>query len=248
MDENLLLHKIILVVDDENDLRDIVASEFDFMGAKVFQAENISVAQKLFEENKIDLIVSDIRMPGGTGIDLLDNLKKKDVENPPVILITGFADITVEDAFDKGAEALMNKPFKLDDLIQQAVRFTSPKADRYIDKPAAVGEISYSSAKTLDETMKEKDLLIGRGGVSGAFDLKGKRADVGQIYDFSFAFSDMTLKGTVVCRWSKFLDGAENMTALGLEFQSMDESTLKTLSKIWQGEILKPFIPALKTQ
>lgn len=247
MDENLLRHKTILVVDDENDLRDIVASEFDFMGAKVFQAENISVAQKLFQEHNIDLIVSDIRMPGGTGIDLLENLKKRDVENPPVILITGFADITVEDAFDKGAEALMSKPFKLDDLIQQAIRFTSPKAERFREKPMAAGQILFSSEMTFDEVIEKKSLRFGRGGVSGLFDLKGKRVDVGQEYDFTFSFSDKKFTGSVVCRWSKFMDGAaDNMTALGLEFKSMDQACLAELSKVWQGDI-RAFIPAFKS-
>jgi CheY-like chemotaxis protein len=248
MDENLLLNKTILVVDDENDLRDIVASEFDFMGAKVFQAENITVAQKLFQENKIDLIVSDIRMPGGTGIDLLDNLKRKDFENPPVILITGFADITVEDAFDKGAEALMNKPFKLDDLIQQAVRFTSPKENRFLEKQESVGDIQFETVDSISEAMKKHKFLLGRGGVSALFDLKGKRVDVGLSYSFTFKFSDVKLEGTVVCRWNKYLDQQVNHTALGLEFQSLSSESLKSLGALWQGEIVRPFIPAFNTK
>jgi CheY-like chemotaxis protein len=245
MDENLLQHKTILVVDDENDLRDIVASEFDFMGAKVFQAENISVAQRLFHENKIDLIVSDIRMPGGTGIDLLNHLKQNNVDEPPVILITGFADITVEDAFDKGAEALMNKPFKLDDLIQQAVRFTSPKAHRFLEKSDSLDVIQYHSELSIADAIKSGDFLVGRGGVSGFFDLIGKRVDVGETYQFVFTFRDLTLKGSVTCRWNKFIDGKENVTALGLEFQGLEDDSLTALGKIWQGEFLRPFIPAL---
>ncbi len=245
MDENLLLHKCILIVDDENDLRDIVASEFDFMGAKVFQAENISVAQKLFQENDIDLIVSDIRMPGGTGIDLLDNLKKKNVSQPPVILITGFADISVEDAFDKGAEALMSKPFKLDDLIEQAVRFTSPKADRFLEKKENLEQLNYVSDKTIAEAILANEFLVGRGGVSGFFELKGKRVDVGQSYHFTFTFSDAVLDGSVICRWKKVIDGNDNMTALGLEFQGLDDSSLKTLEKIWDKVSVRAFIPAL---
>ncbi len=248
MDENLLLNKTILVVDDENDLRDIVASEFDFMGAKVFQAENITVAQKLFQENKFDLIVSDIRMPGGTGIDLLENLKRKDVEHPPVILITGFADITVEDAFDKGAEALMNKPFKLDDLIQQAVRFTSPKESRFLEKLESSGDIYFESPESVNEAMKKHQFLLGRGGVSAMFDLKGKRVDVGMSYNFIFKFSDVKLEGTVVCRWSKYVDQKVNLTALGLEFQSLSTDSLKTLGVLWQGEIVRPFIPAFSVK
>ena len=51
MEEEVLKGKTLLVVDDETDLRDIVASELEFMGAKVFQAENISNAQKVLAQN-----------------------------------------------------------------------------------------------------------------------------------------------------------------------------------------------------
>src|SRR5665647_59379 len=136
MDEQSLKGKTILVVDDEVDLRDIVASEFEYMGAVVHQAENIAVAQKLLNAQNVDLVVSDIRMPGGTGIDLLAFIKNRDVFDPPIILITGFADITTEEAFNKGAEALLNKPFKLDDLIKLAVKYTSPLEERFNEAEA----------------------------------------------------------------------------------------------------------------
>ena len=118
MDQFELSHKKILIVDDEVDLREIVASELEFAGATIFQAENVSHAQEILNHQKVDLIVSDIRMPGGTGIDLLKFIKSKDVESPPIILITGFADITLEDAYHLGAEALISKPFKLEELIK----------------------------------------------------------------------------------------------------------------------------------
>jgi CheY-like chemotaxis protein len=235
MDEELLKDKVILVVDDETDLRDIVASELEFMGAKVFQAENISTAQKIINQEKIELIVSDIRMPGGTGIDLLDSLKSKDVSNPPVILITGFADITVEDAYNKGAEALVNKPFKLDDLIKQVIRYASPFEERFKEEVVVQKSISFAS-----EVPKVK---FGRGGFSIEISIEGRRFDVGEAVDFNFKYENKTFQGTGVCRWLKVLDHQTHRALLGLEFMNLSGSTLQQFKQIYDSNKFVPYIP-----
>lgn len=231
MDENLLAGKVILVVDDEHDLRDIVASEFEFMGAKVFQAENITVAQDHLSKNKIDLIVSDIRMPGGTGIDLLDKVKAHDVAFPPVLLITGFADITTEDAYGKGAEALINKPFKLDDLIQTAVRFTCPKDEKFSHEAGVAQQsLTIDFDKSMDDSLTEKLVNFGRGGASFKVDSKNFKVMIGEPFNLKLHFSDHETNGVGVCRWVKHLD-KEAKSILGVEFLTLDQASIKCLEE-----------------
>lgn len=230
MEEDLLKGKVLLVVDDEVDLRDIVASELEFMGAKVFQAENIATAKKVLAQHKIDLIVSDIRMPGGTGIDLLDSVKVKDVITPPVILITGFADITVEDAFNKGAEALVNKPFKLDDLIKMVQRYTSPFEERFKeDLPAQKNVESISP-----------NIKFGRGGFTMEISTEGKRYDIGEAVNFDVE----SFKGVGVCRWLRAVDNHSHRALMGIEFMSLNDPSLSYFKKIYQGEKFVPYIPS----
>lgn len=242
MEEEILTGKTLLVVDDETDLRDIVASELEFMGAKVHQAENVAVAKHLYKNHKIDLIVSDIRMPGGTGIDLLDFIKTIDVNVPPIILITGFADITVEDAFNKGAEALMNKPFKLDDLIKQTGRLTKSLNERLSDPDIAANK---SFSITFDETVQEKidkrELAFGRGGFAIKLDTKGKRIDLNDPIELSFKFKDLDLKGIGVCRWQKHLDQG-HLISMGVELLTLKSEGL-SLFEAQKNKI--PFIPVL---
>lgn len=236
MEEEVLKGKTLLVVDDEVDLRDIVASELEFMGAKVFQAENISHAQKILSENKIDLIVSDIRMPGGTGVDLLDVVKAKNVDVPPVILITGFADITIEDAFNKGAEALLNKPFKLDDLIKMVVRYTSPFADRFNEQVA--------TTKTLSPTAR---VQFGRGGFSAEIETNGKRIDVGETVRFNFKHGTDVFEGEAACRWLRQTEqNGPHRAVIGLEFMNLDSQTLGRFQKINEGKTVVPYIPSFR--
>ncbi len=122
MSEKLFLSKTILIVDDEIDLREIIASEFEYLGAKVYLASNVLVAKEILSQEKIDLVVSDIRMPGGSGIDLLDFVKNQKVLNTSVILISGFADISIDEALGKGVDGYISKPFQLDEIIETALK------------------------------------------------------------------------------------------------------------------------------
>lgn len=239
MDEDVLKGKTLLVVDDETDLRDIVASELEFMGAKVFQAENISVAQNILNQEPIDLIVSDIRMPGGTGIDLLDIVKAKDENVPPVILITGFADITLEDAFNKGAEALLNKPFKLDDLIKLVVRYTSPFEMRFQEP----GE----PTKTLKTTLNVNSSHLGRGGLALPVDTEGKKYEIGETLSFDIEIDNQHYTGTGICRWFKPHEQGSNQAVMGLEFLSLTKDTLDQFMSHSQGKKIIPYIPSLNS-
>lgn len=244
MEVDVLKGKTLLVVDDEVDLRDIMASELEFMGAKVLQAGNITAAKESLKAGPIDLIISDIRMPGGTGIDLLDFVKAKNPANPPVILITGFADIAPEDAYNKGAEALLNKPFRLDDLIKVVERHTSPFIERFNDLECKSShEIEVNFEYTLDEAIAAKEFLIGRGGVAFALNTQRKKIESSDCVTFNFHFKDWQFKGMGLCRWVKVLDGQK--ASMGVEFCKIEEGTLKFFSEQRQFPSTTAYIPTL---
>lgn len=100
----------ILVVDDENGprqaLRMLLKEEFD-----ILMAESVAVAIGLLAENDVDVVVTDIRMPRQTGMDLLRHVKSiyPDIE---VIILTGYGQLdTAMEAIDFGAFAYLEKPF-----------------------------------------------------------------------------------------------------------------------------------------
>jgi CheY-like chemotaxis protein len=233
MNEEILKGKTLLVVDDEADLRDILASELEFMGAKVFQAENVLSAQRLLSQHHVDLIVSDIRMPGGSGIDLLEYVKSRDV-NSPLILITGFADITAEYAFNKGAEAIIHKPFKLDDMIKLVIHYTAPFEKRFtVDLPAQ------KLIQALDETVH-----LGRGGLSLPVDTLGKRIDVGDSVEFEVNVGHHRFTGRGICRWLRPGLGGKNKSHVGVEFMNLDGKSRSYLEEFFQENPTVAYIPA----
>lgn len=102
----------ILIVDDEEDLRDLLTDEIEYNGHQAVSASCGSEAMSIFDAETPDAIISDVRMPNGDGIELLEHVRSKN-PNVPFILVTGFADISKNDAIAKGATELVPKPYRV---------------------------------------------------------------------------------------------------------------------------------------
>jgi two-component system response regulator PilR (NtrC family) len=106
----------LLVVDDEINLREMLAILLQREGYQVTQVDNGSAALKLATENGFDLIVSDIRMPGLSGIELLRRLREQENE-VAMIMITAFSSTEeAVEAMKLGAYDYITKPFKNDEI------------------------------------------------------------------------------------------------------------------------------------
>jgi len=108
----------VLVVDDESDLREIVGTLFQRLGCPVIEAKNGGAAIALLGRESVDVVITDVRMSGGDGVELLRQVRLKDPKRPAVILVTGFSDLPEEDALKLGASAVIAKPFRLQTLVE----------------------------------------------------------------------------------------------------------------------------------
>lgn len=117
--------KTLLIVEDEAYLREPLALEFESLGSRVFQASDGVEAFALVKREKIDLVISDVRMPGGDGLELLANIRAMPAPMPVVILMTGFSQCSLAGAPEQGAAAVVPKPFDLDVLQRTVERLLS---------------------------------------------------------------------------------------------------------------------------
>lgn len=106
----------VLIVDDERSMRDFLKILLEKEGHSVITADSGETALKKIENDQFDVVVSDIRMPGISGIELLESIKQESPELP-VILITAFAspDDAVT-AMKNGAFDYISKPFNVDEI------------------------------------------------------------------------------------------------------------------------------------
>jgi CheY-like chemotaxis protein len=107
----------LLVVDDDETLRNAMGFDFKRKGFNVLLTENGSKAFDVIKTTKIDLVISDIRMPGGDGISLLEKIRAFDPSIPQLIFVTGFADVTEAQCLAKGAKKVITKPFDRKELM-----------------------------------------------------------------------------------------------------------------------------------
>ncbi len=107
----------ILVVDDEKDLCDRIKRELDKEGYHVSVAYTGSECIEYFKENKVDMLITDIRMPGMSGLEMLENCRKI-TDDFVSIIITGHGDHeTAKKSLKLGAFDYLKKPLSLDELI-----------------------------------------------------------------------------------------------------------------------------------
>jgi two-component system, NtrC family, response regulator PilR len=106
----------ILVVDDEKSLRDFLVIMLEEDGYQVVTAPGVEKAIQLIRENIFDLILTDIRMGGANGIDVLDEARNT-LPDTPVVMMTAYASAeTAVTAMKKGAYDYISKPFKIEDI------------------------------------------------------------------------------------------------------------------------------------
>lgn len=105
----------ILVVEDEAPIRDLISINLQLVGYEVFTAEDGIMAEKFLENQKVDLVLLDVMIPGIDGFSLIEKIKK---HNIPVIFVTA-----KESVLDRvkglrlGAEDYIIKPFETIELL-----------------------------------------------------------------------------------------------------------------------------------
>ena len=111
----------ILVVDDVKDTLEVIQRNLVSFGYRVFTSSSVNEAVKILESTKIDLVITDYKMPGNSGLELIRHVREN-FRDTEIMMITGYA--TVENAVTSlkaGAEEYLPKPFTDEELFS-AVR------------------------------------------------------------------------------------------------------------------------------
>jgi DNA-binding response OmpR family regulator len=107
----------ILVVDDEQDLRELVKSALEFANYDVMTASNGANALEILEEDDFDLVVMDEMMPRMGGTTAVNEMRMKG-DNTPVIFLSAKSSLSTKlGSFEAGADDYITKPFDIEELI-----------------------------------------------------------------------------------------------------------------------------------
>jgi len=115
----------VLAVDDDETIRLLVCTMLERVGLRCLTAGGVEEANRILQRNDIDLVLSDIDMPGTNGLEFVRKLRQA-LPDVPVILMTGNgACYTRSMASEAGADEYLSKPFHRDDFLSKIGAFVS---------------------------------------------------------------------------------------------------------------------------
>lgn len=222
----------ILVVDDEPLIRELLVEDLTNEGAQVAEASSGFDGIKVCLDHTFDLVVSDVRMNDGSGIDLLKFLNDPSRKKPKVIFVTAQSNTSFEELYLLGADGIFSKPFEMEELIQNILRLSPPanvRFERNWDRFETNWEVEVTlpySYKVIPAQMR--NICLGGMGIH----LVDEVPALGKEVLFRWCGLEekdpnRALVGAGICRWIR---AAENgFFYVGVEFKQTPASSLAWL-------------------
>ena len=117
-----LLRKRILLVDDQQSVREAISLLLSLDEHTVMEASNGAEAMDLFRRDQFDLVITDFEMPKMKGNELAARIKQRS-PTQPILMITAYAERLRD--FHNPVDAILDKPFQLEDLRQAMAKLMS---------------------------------------------------------------------------------------------------------------------------
>ena len=231
---------IALIVDDEKEMRDAMTYDFRRKGVEVLVAADGEEAFAIIQARPVDVVISDVRMPKRDGIELLGDIRRMKGAQPLVMFMSGYADIPLWEAYERGADAFFGKPFDASKVIEQAMRLSSPVQQRWsVDPGAAVAKFDLVIG-SYDESPQ---FGLGRGGLFlNAVHRGVRRGDV-VAFDLKFGDGSKALVGKGLVRWHRSVPEDGLSAGYGIEVLFLEPAGREHFVELEQEAMATPFIP-----
>lgn len=155
----------VLIADDEIDLTRALGAILKYSEYEVKIANNGEEALKIAENEKFDILILDVMMPKKTGIEVVEELRKKNI-NTPILMLTAKAETEDKvEGLDKGADDYLTKPFEKDELLARIRALVRKNENR--TKKIKIGNVTldkeenelYSDKASFHLNSKESELM-----------------------------------------------------------------------------------------
>jgi CheY-like chemotaxis protein len=202
----------VLAVDDDPMFLMSLERELKKSSYTVTTATNGAEALKRLEADKFDFIISDISMPELDGIEMVKELKSRMREVPVIMFLTGFADLSSEEARRMGIDGLFSKTSSRKSLMLGIKNFISNKTSEFT--PKAKVDLTFSS---MPSPIEENLLLVNEKGFFVSLN-----HEVPQVYDECNFKIDLpgntSAEGAGVVNWVRTHASESMPAACGVEF------------------------------
>lgn len=163
--EKNLSDKAVLIVDDKESVRNMITAHLSGLGYDTTTAETGEAALDMFKERIFDVVITDMRMPGMSGLDVIRAVK--DISPDTVVVVmTAFGDMdNAIEAMKEGAYDYLKKPFKLDEIeaaLARALQTACMRRENRFLREAVQREYSFSRIIAKSRQMRKLFSILER--------------------------------------------------------------------------------------
>lgn len=215
----------ILLVDDEPFILSMMRSFLDENKFTIKTAGCGNDAIAMIRNEPFDCVVSDVRMPNGTGFQLLGWIREMNPTKPTLIFVTGYSDIPAEELLAKGADTYISKPFNVEEFAAEIALMTKPLSERLLRAPTTsqqVHHIKFQAASFESLTRAGNQAKFGRGGMFVAIPTDNMK--VSQAVSFEIDIADGSrFRGTGKILWIRRTGSLNPLNAgVGIIFETLE--------------------------
>jgi two-component system response regulator HydG len=151
----------LLVVDDQQDTLELLQRSLAARGYQVFTASSVASATRFLEGSEVDLVITDFKMPGASGLDLVRHVREN-LKNTEVMMITGYPTIEgAVKAVKTGAEEYLTKPFTQEELLSSVERALEKLQQRRAARRPMDGGDAFAQIGLLGESEAIRPVFAG---------------------------------------------------------------------------------------
>lgn len=233
----------LLLVDDDEDILLTFAALFKREGFAITTAPSGSVALDHLAAHPVDLVLSDVRMPVIDGIELVERVVGDFRPGPPVILMSGYHDLSEAEALDRGAVRVLTKPIEAKAVVPFMHRIVRAPRERWGTQPAPPPTTTVRlRVEDLEGAQAEGDFGFGRGGIFVR--AQDPTLEVGIDVNVEVeAARGVGFTAIAKIIWCRRRENPYFFTGYGLEILAASGSSLEAAVKHAGNPDLKPFIP-----
>lgn len=213
--------KAILLLEDDKNLNHGITLKLQREGYQVLSAFEAAEAEELFFKHKVDLIISDITLPEGNGLEFCQKIRQR--SNVYIIFLTALdSELDIVNAYDIGADDYITKPFSLMVLISKVNAFMR-RIESKEQSGISSGEITvsykdmkaYKAGELLVLSKKEMQLLIYL--LENARQILSKEQILESVWDVDGQFVDANTVAVNISRLKNKVgsDYIENIRGIG---------------------------------
>lgn len=193
---------------------------------RVLEADSAESALQHINDDKVDLVLTDMKLPRSGGVTLIREIRNNNSEIPLVVFLSDEKKVSYEEAFDLGAAAVFTKPFDRQELKWAIAYLLEHSREKWVMRPPRyqTDQAMKVQFSNLESAIQAHIFNIGRGGafikMNEGFPSTGTQVN----FSLKLGENEPELTGVGIVRWVRTTDQGEDSPAgIGLEFLFVDE-------------------------